>query len=158
MLLSQVIAALHWGELLIGAAFGAGVAIAVSYVFYVLQAHRAAPSLAFLSSSSAVVTRSEQEVGDLEVRFHGVVVPRLTRTRMALWNPRWAIVEGADIADTDPLRIRVRDGEVIDARVVTQTRDAAGFSVEVREGACFWGSSSSTVTTVRSWSCCTPRA
>ena len=39
---------------------------------------------------SAVVTRSEQEVGDLEVRFHGVVVPRLTRTRMALWNPHRA--------------------------------------------------------------------
>ena len=92
---------------------------------------------------------------DLFMNLRPVVVyPEI----VALSPLRPEIVEGADIADTDPLRIRVRDGEVIDARVVTQTRDAAGFSVEVREGACFWGSSSSTVTTVRSWSCCTPRA
>lgn len=109
----------------------------VGYAFYVLQARRAAPSLAFESSSTAVVTRSDQEVGGLEVRFKGTVVPRLTRTRMALWNPRWAIVDGGDIAESDPLRIGLRAAEILDVRVAAETRSAIRFSVDVRDGSCF---------------------
>jgi hypothetical protein len=75
-------------------------------------------SLAFLRSSSSVVTLSEQAVGDLEARFRDVPVPRLARTRVALWNPRWALVEDEEVADGDPLRLQIRAGEVIDARVV----------------------------------------
>jgi hypothetical protein len=112
---------------------------AIGYLFYFLQARRDAPSLAFQSSSVHVVTRSEEEVGglDLEVKFKGATVPRLTRTRMAIWNPRWAVVRGADIAESDPLRIRFRGAEILDARSVKETRDAILFHAEVRDGACF---------------------
>jgi hypothetical protein len=127
----------HWPDLLTGGAIGAAVTVVVGYALLVLQARRAAPCLAFQSSSSPVVTRSEQKVGDLEVRFKGVVVPRLTRTRMAMWNPRWAVVEGADIAERDPLRIGFRDADVLDVRLAKQTREAVSFSAEVRDGDCF---------------------
>jgi hypothetical protein len=111
----------------------------IAYIFYVLQARRDAPMLAFQSSSVRVVTRSEQEVGglDLAVRFKGKDVPRLTRTRMAIWNSRWAVVSGADIAENDPLRIVFRGAEILDVRSVEGTREAIQFVAETRDGVCF---------------------
>lgn len=128
---------MHWPDLLIGGAIGAAVTLVGGYVFYVLQARRAAPSLAFQSSSWPVVTRSDQQVRGLGVTFRGADVPRLTRTRIAMWNPRWAVIHGADIAESDPLRIGFRDAEVLDVRLATQTRDAISFTSEVRDGACY---------------------
>jgi hypothetical protein len=133
----------HWPELIIGGLIGAFVSAVISYVFFMLQARRDAASLAFQSSSVDVVTPSEEEVGglELEVLFKGARIPRLTRTRMALWNAGWATVEGADISENDPLRIRLRDGpmrvEILDVRLVRATREAIAFSAEVRKGTCF---------------------
>jgi len=129
----------HWPELIVGGVIGAAVAIAIGYIFYVLQAQRDAPSLAYQSSSVRVVTRSEEEVGglDLDVRFKGTAVPRLTRTRLAIWNPRWAVVRGVDIAESDPLRIGFRGAEILDVRSVKQSREAILFVAEAREGTCF---------------------
>jgi hypothetical protein len=132
-------APVHWPDLIVGGVIGAAFTLAVGYILYRLQAQRDAPSLAFQSSSVRVVTQSEEEVGglDLEVRFKGNTVPRLTRTRMAIWNPRWAVVNGADIAEKDPLRIVFRGAEVLDARPVTETREAIQFDATARDGACF---------------------
>jgi hypothetical protein len=71
------------------------------------------------------------------VRFKGVEVPRLTRTRLVLWNPRWAVVHREDIAESDPLRIVFREAEVLDVRLTAQTRDAISFTSEVRDGGCY---------------------
>lgn len=130
---------MHWPDLIVGGVIGAAATGLVGYVFFVLQARRDAPMLAFQSSSVRVVTRSEEEVGglDLNVRFKGTDVPRLTRTRIAIWNSRWAVVRGADIAERDPLRIGVRGAEILDVRSITQTRDAIQFVAEARDGVCF---------------------
>jgi hypothetical protein len=56
---------------------------------------------------------------------------------MAIWNPRWAIVDGADIAESDPLRITFRGADVLDGRVVTQTRPAISFTADTHDGDCF---------------------
>lgn len=130
---------MNWPSVLIGGAIGAAITLIAGLVFYWLTIRRSTPSVAFKSSSSPVITRSEQEVGDLEVRFKGETVPRLTRTRMAIWNPRWTVIESADIAESDPLRIIVLDAQVLDVQVTAETREAVSFKSEVRDGVCYLG-------------------
>jgi hypothetical protein len=56
---------------------------------------------------------------------------------MAIWNSRWAVVRGVDIAEKDPLRIGFREGEILDVRSVKETREAIQFEAEARGGVCY---------------------
>jgi hypothetical protein len=129
--------AMNWPDLVVGGVIGAAITLGVAYLFYVLQTKRASPTLASRSFSWPIVARSEQDGSrDIEIRYRGSAIPRLSRSRIAVWNPGWAVIDAENVAEADPLAFRFRDGEVLDADVVSTNRAAPMFEVDVVEGAC----------------------
>jgi hypothetical protein len=67
---------------------------------------------------------------DLEIRFGGVVVPRVTATRAILWNAGNTTIRGDQIVGSDPLRFAVPDGcTILRASVAKRTREANAVSL-----------------------------
>lgn len=132
---------MHWSDLLVGALLGAALTLLVGYWFYVLQTRRNSPRIAFRSFSWPVVVRAPQHgqepSGDIEIRYRGTAIPRLTRSRVVLWNPGWKVIEARDVVASDPLSFLFPDGDVLEATLVKTTRDAPSVSVRVDEGRCF---------------------
>jgi hypothetical protein len=136
-LIVSAIQMINWPDVIAGAAIGVLTAAAIAYAFYVLQLRSARGALAFMSTSWEALTRADQEISDLEVTFRGIAIPRLTRTRLALWNTGWSVVRGEDIAAVDPLRISFDDGDVLDARLIAMSRAATAVDLDTHDNACF---------------------
>lgn len=69
---------------------------------------------------------------DVEVRFKGQRVDRLTKTTVIFWNSGNQIIRGSDIVITDRLRIEVSDAAVIvDSSILTRTRTTNNFATNI---------------------------
>jgi hypothetical protein len=87
---------------------------------------RTAPELRYRRQTSLVVS-SQSEVADLEIKFRGSVIPRLVRTRFAMWLDGDTVL-GSSIQRDDPLRISAETGEIVDVRVIGTSRRQNGVS------------------------------
>jgi hypothetical protein len=85
---------------------------------------RTAPELRYRRQTSLVVS-SQSEVADLEIKFRGSVIPRLVRTRFAMWLDGDTVL-GSSIQRDDPLRIFAESGEIVDVRVIGTSRSQNG--------------------------------
>ena len=59
---------------------------------------------------------------EVEVRYRKTPVPRLTSSTIWMWNAGNKTVEGEDIIEHDPLRLRF-SGEVLNVRIIKVTRE-----------------------------------
>jgi hypothetical protein len=74
--------------------------------------------------------------GGLEVRFRDVVLERLCRSYVAIWNQGGDTIRGTDIASSDRLRVELPASDtVLSARVVSVSRDEIVPSVEPNDEA-----------------------
>lgn len=62
---------------------------------------------------------------DVEIRYRGETVPRVSSAAVLFWNAGTATLDGSDVAEADPLRIEIpEDGRILNAQVVARTREA----------------------------------
>ena len=80
---------------------------------------------------------------DVEVRYRGTPVPRLTSSMVWVWNAGKKTVRGSDIVAHDPLRLHF-GGEVLNVRIITVTREVLRITAniseeEAKKGMVCWG-------------------
>jgi hypothetical protein len=116
-----VLAAVHWADAGVGAAVALAAALVAGLVFWRLQLGREKRTLVYRSLSSSIVEQRGPEPS-VEVRYDGSPVPRVTRTRLVLWNPGWQTIEAQDVVERDPVRIVAQGGDILKANLLRETR------------------------------------
>ena len=93
-----------------------------AYYFYRKSQRRL--SLGYQRSEIAIVGGGSTTFpSDLQILFGERVVPRVTSTRLILWNNGNETIQGSQILAADPLRVETSQGEVIlQAKVIKRTR------------------------------------
>ena len=69
---------------------------------------------------------------DVEVRYRGTPVPRLTSSTIRIWNAGKKTVRGSDIVAHDPLRLHF-GGDVLNVRIIDVTREALRITANTSE-------------------------
>jgi hypothetical protein len=130
---AAAVLATDWIGITLAAAIGVVATLIAGWLFLRLQEKRAAPRLVYLRRSGAVVgsPRSLRQ-DDIELRFRGRAVPRVTQTRIALWNAGRQVIQKTDVPEGEPITIAVSSGEtILDATVVRESRSVIGFTPTV---------------------------
>ncbi|HEY5433421.1 MAG TPA: hypothetical protein VIL06_08470, partial [Coriobacteriia bacterium] len=69
---------------------------------------------------------------EVEIRFAGATVPRITSSRFVLWNAGNTTLHGSDIVENDPLRVELREaGTILKVTVSKTHRDVNALRVDV---------------------------
>lgn len=72
---------------------------------------------------------------EVEIRFDGRPVERLTKTHIVFWNSGKVILRGSDIVDLDPLRCDFSDeSQVLAVRVLKSSRPTNQFAAKIDSG------------------------
>ena len=78
------------------------------------------------ASQFTVLVRPHQSISQeesLELRYRGVEVENLTRTAIAFWHSSGNTIRGTDIAEQDPLRVQVPEGDrILQVRGISRSR------------------------------------
>jgi hypothetical protein len=106
------------------------IAIVLGYVFYRLQLRN--PRVAYQLQSWPLIDEGPKAIrSDLDVRFKGIRIPRLTRTTTVIWNAGGTTFRAADNVSGDPLRISFgADTEVLEVEVLARSRDVVNANVD----------------------------
>ena len=65
----------------------------------------------------------------LDIRYRGQPISTLTVTKVAIWNKGSETIKSEDIASSDPLRISILGGEILDIEVIQTTKPSNLFKV-----------------------------
>lgn len=72
---------------------------------------------------------------ELEIRFSGTSVPRVTAERIVIWNAGNNTLGGQQIVSSDPLRVEIAEGsEILKIDVLKSTREVTALRLTHREG------------------------
>lgn len=78
---------------------------------------------------------SETPLGEIKVLFLGIEVPRVTVSRIAIWNAGNRSIQADHLVKKDPLRICVDEGaQILGTRMISTTRDVTSFALAVSPG------------------------
>ncbi len=108
-------------EPMVGTVLGLiGVGLAVYFYVKAKQVSR----IALQSEDIAIVGSSTSAFDDqLEIRFGGEIVQRVTKTRVIVWNSGNTTIEGDKIANSDPLRASVAENNrILRVELIKQSR------------------------------------
>jgi len=88
------------------------------------RASRVTASLVYQKRSLRLIGSDEPAMPhDVEVRYRGHPVERLTKTHLVLWNSGKATIRGTDIVEDDPIRCEfLPESQVLEVSVVQSTR------------------------------------
>lgn len=106
----------------------AGIVLAV--LFYIRSKARA--RLAFQHDHVTLVGgRGATFPDEIEIRYSGTVVPRITASKIVIWNCGDRTISGSDVVAGDPLRLEVSDaGRILKHTILRQTRSVNGWKLE----------------------------
>lgn len=113
----------------LGVAFGAvGIILAVYFYRRTILGAR----LVYQKRALRLIGKDKGELpAEVEIRFRGRIVERLTKTFVVLWNSGRLTVDGSQIVGGDPLRVEFAEGsEILEARVLRSTRPVNGIRLE----------------------------
>ena len=69
--------------------------------------------------------------GEVEIRFAGAVVPRITLSKIVIWNNGDRTISGTDLVERDPLRVEVpAAGRILKHTIVRQPRTVNAWHVD----------------------------
>lgn len=74
---------------------------------------------------------------DLAITFRDVIVPRVSRATIGIWNAGTTTIRGADIVEDEPLRFLLKTGRILRANITTIARPSN--KVSLIEGESFLG-------------------
>ncbi len=90
------------------------IGLPITYIFYLKG--KTTTRLSYAIYHNEVIAPKAAEVSNLEVRYKGVVVPRVTNTTIGIWNSGTTTILGSSIVASDPLRASIlSDGIILDA-------------------------------------------
>jgi hypothetical protein len=109
--------------------------IGIAASFWLGMRFRSKSKMAYQSHDSTLVGQpSAPSIGDIKILYNEVAVPRVVVTQMAVWNVGNTVVKGADIVESDPLKVCFGDGAtILNAQRVTATREVNNFRINVSE-------------------------
>lgn len=113
---------------------GVVIGVLVSLYFYRKADRRARLTYSALGIPIVQGSHAELLAADIEVSYRGKVIPRVSVATVTIWNTGNATLEGAAIADADPLRIRSLGGEILAATIVRWTNLANAVKLVEPEG------------------------
>ena len=97
------------------------IGIIISTYFY--QRGKRTKGLTHTSGDIIIISPSAEPHENLKITWEGHNIPRVTKTTIAIWNSGTETVDGADLIDTDPLRIQVPSGiTILRSVVIRRTR------------------------------------
>ena len=106
----------------------AGIVLAI--VFYLRSKRKA--KLAYQHDHVMLVGgRGAAFSDEVEIRFAGTVVPRITASKIVIWNCGDRTINGADVVAGDRLRLEVLDsGQILKHTILCQTRSVNGWKID----------------------------
>lgn len=106
----------------------AGIVLAI--IFYLRSKRKA--KLAFQHDHVMLVGgRGAAFPDEVEIRFSGTIVPRITASSIVIWNCGDRTINGSDVVAGDPLRLELPDaGRVLKHEILRQTRSVNGWRVD----------------------------
>lgn len=120
-----------WGGIPLGVSI-LGIALAI---FFYLRGRRVARLSLQRSDVTVLGQPGAAFTNALEIRFEGNLVPRVTSSRLVIWNSGKTTIRRNDLVGADPLRLQVGgDGEILRASIVGATRAVNKFEVGVSSG------------------------
>jgi hypothetical protein len=115
----------------VGSILGLVSLLGLPLAIYLYFKARRAPALSYQVSEFTVVGSETAKFPDeLEIRFGGAPVGQVTSTEFFIWNSGNTTIHGNQIVRSDPLRVALREGEILKATVSRATRDVIGVSAE----------------------------
>jgi hypothetical protein len=130
-----VLASTDW-KFIFGIAIGAFAALVVAALFYWLQTRRDSLRLGHRAMTTPIIGSPPTDFREIEIRYRGTPIPRLTQVRLAVWNAGFKPITRDDVLKQDPLRVTVGNGEIVEASLIQQTRTAVGFTIDASSGKC----------------------
>ena len=111
----------------VGIVIGVLSTIAVGYAF------KNRPGMAAKTNSLELVGPNAVLPTEISFLFRGVEVPKVTLTKVAIWNSGNTTLSAADIVGADPLRIVLSAGSrVLEAALLVRTRDVNALTLNTR--------------------------
>ncbi len=103
--------------------------ILLTFGLYFLAKRDADPR--WVMSTTKIIDLDAHAIPDVEVRFHGAEIRRLSSATIVFWNAGRAPISKADISKASPLRLEVAqpDTELLDAELIAVTNDACGVTI-----------------------------
>lgn len=108
-----------------------GIALAIWFYFKSIKAPKATVQI---EASRMVGWGNDDDLpGGVDVTFHGVKVPRISRVLIRLWNAGSATLESNSIPVGEPLRVELpsKDSQILTSILLKQSRQANNFTVQV---------------------------
>jgi hypothetical protein len=110
--------------------------IAIPITYYLAQRARQVPDLQYRIDFNVLLAPDDHlfELG-LVMELTNRPITCISRTRVAFWNERGDTVRGKDIVDSDPLRIKVAEGDsVLQSRTICVSRKVTGLTTDIAQG------------------------
>jgi hypothetical protein len=109
--------------------------ILIAFVLYAISKVR--PKLVWQTRGWQLNGGTHPTLGtDLEVRFRGQVVPRVSLCQAVVWNAGTATLRGSDIVAEDPVRLELPEGErILQVTVFRPTRKVNAFAARAEGNA-----------------------
>lgn len=110
------------------------VSVCVTSYFAIRFSERKEPRYSFLNEEK--LARSKETLGDIEIKYRGKSVNRVTSTYVWFWNKGRRPIRRNDIPDSKPILVELRDShrelEVLSAEIYSTTRQAIAFETTQR--------------------------
>lgn len=116
---------------MIGIAIGViGIIISVVVAFLV----KPRPRLATQINTLELVGPNAVLPDEIQFLFRGDPVPKVTMSRIAIWNVGNRTIQKAQVVEKDPLRITISEGSnILEPKVLKRTRDVNGVDCVVKD-------------------------
>jgi hypothetical protein len=118
----------NWTDALIGLIGGGIISLILAYLF------TSRPRLSAQINTLELVGPNAVFPNELEFLFRGKKVPKVSLSLIAIWNDGNVTINGNLIVSSDPLRILVHSGTVLDTKVLRSSREVNGFSCALCSG------------------------
>lgn len=105
--------------------------IGIGVAFELYRRSRVRPRLFYQERFTRVVGSPEAAFpSEVEIRFAGSPVPRVSKSTIVFWNGGSSTARGSDIVEADPIRLRFQDGcQVLQAQIAVASRPVNGVMV-----------------------------
>lgn len=84
--------------------------------------------------SMRIVGKEDSEIADdLDIRFRGTKVDRLSRTLIMFWNAGYQTINGSDVVTDDPIRFQFSErATILSAKIAARTRNVNNVTIQKR--------------------------
>jgi hypothetical protein len=105
----------------------AALGIILSIYFY--RRSRRFKRVAYLVTTRNLIQDYSAKLADLKIEFKGKSPRSISVSKIGIWSDGSETIHGSDTAQADPLRLRLNNAELLDAKIVSITLPASQFSI-----------------------------